>query len=1246
MTISKLWNFGCHWFQTRDGIFSENPIFSKGFGPRLRTVLALSIVSILLIASASIPTNIIPSAQAQTEDNNNQPYLVVLPEGGVLNVAEQNSTINAYGRNFCPSEECGAVVLAVVNEFSNIVATNTTVQSDGTFATSFRVNVPFPGQYNITATQIATDDSVLTASVPVTVPLSDLVEEKQPPIEIASVEKTGNTSSQEILSAANAQGISSAASASITEFPPTVDFSGRSVAVDASPTSDAVAIVASESGGLWKTTNSGSTWSHLDGLTPFRMSDVKFAPGNNQIIIATAWADSHLTNSGGIWRSTDGGGTWSKPPTADPTPGTGCPTRFNAWGISFSAGTNDVFVGTDCGVAVSHDLGATWTHVVPDSTSTNYAVYGIYAQQGPAGSIIDTCGSDGHHRSTDGGTTWTSRSAALQGCPRAAVHSIVGSPLESGVLFATTFGPVITCGTNSVTSWSVYESDNGGTTWTQVNPGQCPSRPPWVAAHVSADGNANHLDVYFSGGLRTVRETCADGPLNGTPGLRCPTAAWTQITTGHGNYDQNGLSFGTSDNCAKYLVNDGGVETTSDCGANWNQAGNGAGGFHALQVYEMTGHVHPDHTDLYFGTQDNLLWASGDNGATWPNKVFWEGWFIQVPHASPTDVGQTVTFVSAGPPSNSKSGAHFAAPSGAWNNAPGGMGSPFVIEQGVYVQWGSLAGTPPTFQLYLTTDGGANWSAVSGATTTLNLTDHPFISGPAANPTVYQIVQRPGGNFGLIQITGVRSATATVTNADNGLGSIASWTDGQGSWRSPSVFGVDPSNPQHLMAADATANSMMVSTDGGATWNLDSLLTNLVTGVGQFPFDLPTTLPGIRTQAHTIAFDPSNGNRILIGTEQAGVIASLDGGTTWSVLPGSQMIPAVTSFFFDEVQNDVIASSYGRGLWKLDLSQRPTTIVYTGSLSQDFHDLAQVSATLTDTNSGSPVPSATITFTIGSQSCTGTADISGHAACSILLNQIPGPTTVVASFAGSGLQQPVQTSKAFTITKEETTLSYTGNTVIANNFAAHMSGVLLEDGTAPISGRLVTFTLGTGATAQSCTGTTDATGTASCTISTVSQPLGPGVVAAAFAGDAFYLSSSATAKTLIFAFPERGVFAIGDQKSSTGSSVTFWDSQWSARNPLSGGSAPQSFKGFTSSTSTSPPSCGSTFSYLATGGNSGRPPSSVPSYMGVLVSSKITQTGSIVSGDIAQIVVVTTNPGYGPAPGHSGSGTVIARACP
>ena len=180
----------------------------------------------------------------------------------------------------------------------------------------------------------------------------------------------------------------------------------------------------------------------------------------------------------------------------------------------------------------------------------------------------------------------------------------------------------------------------------------------------------------------------------------------------------------------------------------------------------------------------------------------------------------------------------------------------------------------------------------------------------------------------------------------------------------------------------------------------------------------------------------------------------------------------------------------------------------------------------------------TITFTIGTQSCAGITDATGAASCNLTLNQVPGPYTVAADFAGAGLFQPSSASTAFTITREETTLNYTGDTVIANNTTAHLSGVLLEDGYSAHRRAHCRFHLRNG---RDCADLQRRDGRRGCCrvhYFPVNQPPGAGVVAANFAGDAFYLPSSVSEATIIFAFLDHGSFVVGDQ-TDTGS-VEFW----------------------------------------------------------------------------------------------------------
>src|SRR5204862_5371765 len=74
-----------------------------------------------------------------------------------------------------------------------------------------------------------------------------------------------------------------------------------------------------------------------------------------------------------------------------------------------------------------------------------------------------------------------------------------------------------------------------------------------------------------------------------------------------------------------------------------------------------------------------------------------------------------------------------------------------------------------------------------------------------------------------------------------------------------------------------------------------------------------------------------------------------------------------------------------------------------------------------------------------------------------------------------------------------------------------------------------------------------------------------------------------------------GNFVIGDQNAVVGNHVTFWGAHWAHLNSTSGGSVPNSFKGFANSTDPNPAECGGT--WTGSTGNSSGPPSSLPQFI-------------------------------------------------
>lgn len=236
------------------------------------------------------------------------------------------------------------------------------------------------------------------------------------------------------------------------------------------------------------------------------------------------------------------------------------------------------------------------------------------------------------------------------------------------------------------------------------------------------------------------------------------------------------------------------------------------------------------------------------------------------------------------------------------------------------------------------------------------------------------------------------------------------------------------------------------------------------------------------------------------------------------------------------------------------------------------HDGGQT-ATVTGNLSacGTPLQGATVNFAVTSGPNAGTtgsgiSDASGNAAFSYT-----SPTTGTDTLSAS------VTNAAGTITSNEVTViwikrptaitSMSALQPFAQGSTAILSSTLTDaDSGAPLPSKPVTMTLGSGTGAQSCTATTQANGTATCSISPVTVALGPQPITDSFAGDTADLPSSNTQQALVFAYSTGGSFVVGD-RSNTGS-VTFWASQWATKNTLSRGPAPASFKGFEDSPAT------------------------------------------------------------------------------
>lgn len=682
--------------------------------------------------------------------------------------------------------------------------------------------------------------------------------------------------------------------------PPRVPQGGRALSIAVNLSNDKNLVVATETGGLFRTFDGGKSWQHLN-LPNFKTIDVSFASSNPDVVIATAQSQYRTINDGGIWRSADGGGTWTQPPTATPPTGPGCPNRPGAFGISHMPLTRTFFVGTDCGLAVSNDDGVTWSHIVLDPTSLQRRIRSVMVINRTSGVAAGDAGV--FFLNNAGMWTKSSTNPDASGVP---VTHAFDSPFLSGVpsiFFHASAGQML------------FLSTDGGANWSQVPAPSVNNREAFVRVARSLSNNDTQFDVYYGDGVKLHRQTFSfPGPTG--------SGTWTDLKSDHS--DPSDIAFDAEHRTPILLASDGGVHRTTDQGSSWTLTGSGFDGFDALQISEVTGQSvtgSSPHLDLYYGTQDNDIKASSDGGHSWPGSVCCEGRFLRTPPTSVDHQGARITGTTCGACFNFMANPHLANSQG-WPNAPGGGAeapgdAPFEIVEDAYLQNAINPTMPPTFDYFLTLSAGAAWS--KSFSLTLTPKGSSVFAGSPANPTVYQGVQRPGSlpnggtRFGLMRVTNL-AGQAVVTPVDTtGIGAF-------GSLRVPIaryvVFGVDPNNPNHLIAADAENNDMKFSADAGNSWHSLPQLTQAVTDNGKFLFELQEL-----SLASVIAWDPFDSCHILVGTIENGVIRSTDGGNTWKQIDGSTAATFISSFYFPP-SGAVWVSTNGRGLWNLNLDRQ------------------------------------------------------------------------------------------------------------------------------------------------------------------------------------------------------------------------------------------------------------------------------------------------------------------------------------
>ena len=779
---------------------------------------------------------------------------------------------------------------------------------------------------------------------------------------------------------------------------------GRVNGLAAVPGNNQIFYAASEWGGLYRTNDGGLTWNRLNNHRPTITWDVEVSPTNQNRVFATSFYDGRVNSESGINVSTDGGATWTHPATATPPAGLCSAARRNeraAFGIAIDpAAPQNIYIGTNCGLAISNDNGATWNFVDPTPGDTADDVWDVVVHHG---GIIDIVGDDGHRRSINGGAMWTTAT----GMPLpSGLGSIAASPDEQNVIFATV-------GAN------VWESDDGGANWTSLGTPESrrQGRIPFVAVN---DRAGTAFDLWY-GDVRLYRAGCTSNPMGG--GQRCPSgtignmlpatppAGWAgPFTRDVGGHDDVGdLVFDTAaanDACPRIFASDGGVyfntaNMSPACHTPaWEQPNVTP---HALWLWSLAGADQAGNAteDLYFGNQDNGSYAATDAGAaapTWTNRDC-----CDVFDASAEPARVLYTFCCGG-----------GRATRLVRRGPGMAGGGSVTDPADYPADGLLPGF--IFPDILTRFGDASYAMITVDCNTPpngidddgdGMTDEAdetrgctgtnagdggihITTNAAAAPVVWTELgpgtEPPtgGGN----RACAVKSATMGGTTTFlvqvgrcDGFNQDQLWrftgTNAAGAWGQVNlppggigIFDVDPTNPNRIIASQLNgANvNMILTTNGGTNWTTLTALDNLMTGGGTYQYrNSRGSAPGSATnhsgyvQPTLVAFDPGNGNTIVAAGADSGVFLSNDAGNIWTTLTDNSggasnpQLPRPRYAYFDREGGtvNVYVGTQGRGVWRLSFQAATADLALTKTAAPNpVVTGSNVTYTLTVTNNG------------------------------------------------------------------------------------------------------------------------------------------------------------------------------------------------------------------------------------------------------------------------------------------------------
>jgi photosystem II stability/assembly factor-like uncharacterized protein len=677
---------------------------------------------------------------------------------------------------------------------------------------------------------------------------------------------------------------------------------GRIRAIAINPNSTNTIFVGGVSGGIWRSTNGGTSWSVINDFLPsLAITCIVYDPTNTNIMYASTGegvGNFDALPGAGIFKSTNGGTTWTQLASTDNDDFKYVNRLAHH---PDSTGVLYAVTGNPNHVYKTTNGGTNWV----DKLTTASKAYDIRINPGNVARLVVGCSND-LYTSNNWGSTWTDQSTG-------AANKLPDSPHRCEVSYCPSNSNRIYVSINT-NKGEIWRSTDNGATWTQRCTGyEYLGKQGWYNNCIWVD--PTNSDRVIVGGIDNWRSTDGGSTLtkisdwhdyhNG--GSANSAHADNHCIISHPNYDAN-------TNKTVYFGNDGGIQRTSDIltvstNSGWTNLCHTSLGI--TQFYGVS--AMPDGSVMIGGTQDNDCVRYRSSGA-WSGSTGWyqaetgDGGFCAI---DPTDSDiQYTEYTNLWITKSTDGGdSNFDAVSGLTNAGDEYNTlfiAPFSMDPNNHNRL--IAGGS---SIWRTTDGASNWASIKGTTGTGYNDNSGYWHNHACSA-----IDIATGNSNLIW---VGYENGYVYKTTNGTAANPAWTRvDDNATAIPNRYvcdiAINPANDDEVFVtlSGYNADNVWYTDDGGTSWTQRT---------GTAPYDLPA-LP-----VNSVRFHNSNSNWIYIGTD-LGVFSSMDKGQNWSVDKRyadneGPCNTEVTELLW-QGSDYLLAATHGRGLFRA----HPLTTIY------------------------------------------------------------------------------------------------------------------------------------------------------------------------------------------------------------------------------------------------------------------------------------------------------------------------------